>query len=177
MTAGSPGIRPRPNASDYPNHYAASDFAIGAAVIPPAEVKKMFVADLNAAGYLVVEVGIFPGKEVDLSPADFSLLSDSDKVSARPVDADAVAANVGRKYEPPGTLRNTDIYTTEAVTIARVPTVSPGTGQQGGHTTEVGTAVGVGIGAPPQLGCRFSDCTAIRTQPATRQATPRAQAT
>jgi hypothetical protein len=158
---GSPGVRPRANAADYPAHYAAAGFAIGATVIPPTEVKKMLTVDLNAAGYLAVEVGVFPlnNKEVDLSPGDFSLLSDADRVAVRPVDSDAVAAHASRKYTPPKISPNSDVYTSASVGVARVPTYDPNTGKQG-HATEIGTAAGVGVGAPPPMpgNCRFNDC-------------------
>jgi hypothetical protein len=96
FAGGSPGIRARANAADYPAHYTAADFSIGAAVIQPRDAKKILSVDLNGAGYFVVEVGVFPaqGREVDLSPADFTLLSDTDKVAARPVDAEVIASTV-----------------------------------------------------------------------------------
>jgi hypothetical protein len=159
FAGGSPGIRPRADAADYPAHFAAPDFSIGAAAISPHDVKKIFSVDLNSAGYLVVEIGIFPSKggEVDLSPADFTLRSDEEKVAARPVDSEAVAATVGRKYAPPKVPSNKDVYVTDGVTIDRVPTIDPATGRRT-NTTVVGTQTGVGIGAPAG-GCRFNDCT------------------
>src|ERR1700752_980620 len=142
LCAGSsPGVRPRATPADYPAHYAAADFAIGATVIPPADVKRIFTADLNAAGYLVVEVGVFPlnNKDVDLSPADFTLLSDADRVSVRPVDSDAVAAHVRRRNRPSRATTNSDVYTSGSVMIARVPTYDSTTGRQA-RTTGISTA-------------------------------------
>jgi hypothetical protein len=161
VAGGSPGIRPRGNAADYPAHYAVADFAIGAAVIPRGDVKKIFSVDLNGAGYLVVEVGVFPaaGREVDLSPAAFTLFSDADKVAARPVDAEAIASVVGRKYEPPRVPGKSDVYTTEGVSIDRVPTIDPATGRRT-NTTVIGTHTGVGVGAPP-ANCRFNNCDGV----------------
>jgi hypothetical protein len=150
FAGGSPGVRSRAGAADYPAHYAAAGFAIGAAVIPPGDVKKIFAVDLNSAGYLVVEVGVFPdsGHEVDLSPADFTLLSDADKVAARPVDAEAIASAVGRKYEPPKVPNKPDVYVTQGVTLGRGTTIDPATGQRTNGTV-VGTQTGVGIGGYP----------------------------
>jgi hypothetical protein len=158
FAGGSPGIRPRGSPADYPAHYGAAAFAIGAAVIPHGDVKKIFSVDLNGAGYLVVEVGVFPvdGREVDLSPAAFTLVSDGEKVAARPVDAGAIASVVGRKYDPPRVPGNSDVYVTEGVTIDRVPTIDPATGRRT-NTTVAGTQTGVGIGAPP-VNCRFNNC-------------------
>src|ERR1035441_10028323 len=98
LLASSPGIRPRASAADYPTRQAAAAFTIGAAVIPPSDVKKIFAADLNRGGYIVVEAGVFPsaGKDVDLSPGDFTLLTDAGRVATRPVDAGDVAGGVAR---------------------------------------------------------------------------------
>jgi hypothetical protein len=158
FAGGSPGIRPRGNPADYPAHDAAAEFAIGAAAITPGDIKKIFSVDLNGAGYLVVEVGVFPmaGREVDLSPAAFTLVSDAEKVAARPVDAEAIASVVGRKYDPPRVPSKSDVYVTEGISIERVPTIDPATGRRT-NTTVAGTQTGVGIGAPP-VNCRFNNC-------------------
>jgi len=65
LMASAPGIRPRADASRYPVHEQKEDYSIGAALIPTAQAKKMFAANLDRAGYVVVEVGVFPasGKE------------------------------------------------------------------------------------------------------------------
>lgn len=60
LAAGSPGIRPRADGAEYPDHDGADVAAFGVAIIPPGEVKKIFAADLNGAGYVVIEVGVFP---------------------------------------------------------------------------------------------------------------------
>ena len=61
LMASAPGIRPRADAGSYPSHQEKQDLSIGAALIPPDQAKKMFAADLNHHGYVVVEVGVFPG--------------------------------------------------------------------------------------------------------------------
>ena len=38
---GGSGIRPRGSAADYPAHSTAAEVTLGAAVIPPAQVKKL----------------------------------------------------------------------------------------------------------------------------------------
>ena len=75
LMAASPGIRPRADANSYPANEAKPDFSIGAARIPSDQVKKMFKPNLDHAGYVVIEVGVFPapGKDVDLYPTDFTL--------------------------------------------------------------------------------------------------------
>jgi hypothetical protein len=169
--AGSTGVRPRASATDYPAHQSTAGFAIGAALIPRADVKKIFAADLNSGGYVVIEVGVFPsqGKDVDLSPADFMLLTDSGRVAARPVDADAIAAALGRQHEysPP---KQTDVYTSTGVTIDRVPAIDPATGRQTNRTV-IGTREGVGVGAPP-VDCRFNDCASAPPYPGSAYPVP-----
>jgi hypothetical protein len=157
LSAGSPGVRPRAAATDYPAHQSTANFTIGAALIPRGEVKKIFATDLNGGGYVVVEVGVFPsqGRDADFSPGDFMLLTDTGKVAARPVDADAVAGAIGRDHEP-SPRKQSDIYTSTGVSIDRIPTVDPVTGRRT-NTTVVGTQEGVGVGAPP-ANCRFSNC-------------------
>jgi len=100
--AASPGIRPRGIVSDYPAHESAAAFEVGAARIPPGDVKKMFAADLSRAGYVVIEVGVYPaeGAEVDLAPDAFTLRTENGRIAARVVDTDAMAAEVARERVP-----------------------------------------------------------------------------
>jgi hypothetical protein len=158
FAGGSPGVRPRGDVADYPAHYSKPEFAIGAAAIPPGDVKKIFSVDLNNAGYLVVEVGIFPDPagEVDLSPADFTLLADTDRVSVRPVDPEAIASKLGRSYDTPKVSRSSGVYVTQGVTLGRGTGIDPATGQRTNGTV-VGTQTGVGVGGPP-VDCRFNNC-------------------
>ena len=122
---------------------------IGAALISPREVKKIFAADLNGNGYIVIEVGVFPlpGQDIDLSPGDFMLLTEKGRVAARPVDPASIAGAIGRDRQPALSKRS-DIYTTTGITVARVPAIDPATGRRN-NTTIVGTEEDIGIGAPP----------------------------
>ena len=99
---GSPGIRPRADAADYPMRRAVADVTIGAAIIPAGEVRKIFATNLDSAGYIVVEVGVFPGagKAVDLSPNDFTLRVDANSIFRRPADVEAIAAVVTKGDRP-----------------------------------------------------------------------------
>ncbi len=100
--AASPGIRPRGDVTDYPAHESTAAFEVGAVRIPPADVKKMFAADLTRAGYVVIEVGIYPveGAEVDLAPDAFTLHTENGRIAARVVDTDAMAAEIARERVP-----------------------------------------------------------------------------
>lgn len=151
LFASSPGIRPRTDAADYPAHQAAADFSLGAVAIPASQVKKIFATDINKAGYLVIEVGVYPapGREVDLSPNDFTLLTGSEGAALRPVDGDTVANVLERKDEPRPAARGPhDIYTTTGVTVGHSTYPDPVTGRRTGVITDAG----VGIGGPPPGG-------------------------
>lgn len=153
----APGLRPRTDANSYTTHVEQGGFSIGAALIPPDRVKKMFKLDLSHAGYVVIEVGVFPapGKDVDLSPGDFTLYVVGDKdVALRSVSADTITEGVvNRSHQQP-----------------RLPSPLPantsvGVGHgAGGPRTE--TDVGVGIGGPapqpcPAYGCDHQTADAI----------------
>jgi hypothetical protein len=49
MAQGRQGIRPRPNASDYPAHEAIAGTTIAAVVLSPDEVRNLFATDLHKA--------------------------------------------------------------------------------------------------------------------------------
>jgi hypothetical protein len=145
LSAGSPGVRPRASVADYRAHQATAAFTVGAAVIPRGDVKKIFAADLNGAGYIVVEAGVFPsqGQDVDLSPGDFTLLTDAGKIATRAVDAGDVAAVLARQSRSsPG------VYSGVGAGISHGSAVDPNTGRKI-DSTAVEVHGGVGVGTPP----------------------------
>ena len=168
LSAQAPGIRPRTDAASYPVHQERDDYSIGAALIPPALMKKMFAANLNRAGYVVVEVGIFPGsgKDVDLFPKDFTLWTGENSAALRPVDGDTVAEILtGSKDDQPRTRDNRGINTSTGIGIGRVSYPDPVTGRQRtGTVTE--TTAGVGVGGPAPMPCRGYDCDTMPPSPA-----------
>lgn len=166
LIAGSPGIRPRADAASYPANREGADFSIGAYVIPPDQVKKMFKLDLRHAGYVVVEVGVFPapGKDVDLYPTDFSLAM-GDKVTAlRPVSADTIAEILAGRPEPPRLSSAGDVNTEVGASVGRVSYPDPVTGRRTSGTV-TSTEAGVGVGGPASLPCRTRDCDQTTTAP------------
>ena len=96
------GIPPRGSAEEYPAHQTAGKVAIGAAYIPPVQVRKLFGEDLDKHGYVVFEVGVFPidSKQANVSAGDFKLMQGKDTSTVRAATPHGVAADVWP--EPPG---------------------------------------------------------------------------
>ena len=156
LMASAPGIRPRAAADSYPSHQDKQDLSIGAALIPPEQAKKMFAADLNHAGYVVIEVGVFPGpgQDVDLNPHDFMLSVGGNSVALRPVDAGTIAEIVAGKQDVPAPRSGPhDINTSTGISVGRVSYPDPVTGRQTSGTVTT-TETGVGIGGPAPQPCR-----------------------
>ena len=138
----SNGIRPRGSAADYPAHAASDGVTIAAAVVPPAQVHKIFSADLNNAGYIVIEVAVYPesGRDVDVSSGDFMLSPAGETSAVPPVSARTIAGVLDRKNSPPRS-RDTDV----AATIGYETGTDPVTGQR-----RSGTYTGVAVENGPQ---------------------------
>lgn len=86
--AGDTPVSPRPKPTDYPAHDSVKTAAIGAAIVPPDQVKKIFSAD-TAKTYVVVEVAVYPesGASLDVDLIDFALKTGDQVVrSSEPLD-------------------------------------------------------------------------------------------
>lgn len=173
LMAAAPGIRPRADANSYPVHVEQADFSIGAVVIPPEQVKKMFKLDLNHAGYVVIEIGVFPapGKDVDLYPTDFTLSVREKSTPLRPVPADTVAEIVAGKPEPPRARDPLGVNTEAGIAVGHASYPDPVTGRRtSGTITE--TEGGVGVGGPAPQSCRGYDCSPTTPAPPVSQPSP-----
>jgi hypothetical protein len=174
LIAASPGIRPRADADRYPSHQQKDEYSIGAALIPQAQAKKMFAANLDRAGYLVVEVGVFPapGKDVDLYPTDFTLYVGENAPALRAVDGDTIAGILTGSKDDVARVPRTgphDINTSAGIGIGRASYPDPVTGRQT-HGTVTETTAGVGIGGPAPCG-RY-DCGGYPSAPPASSTTP-----
>jgi hypothetical protein len=142
------GIRPRGTATDYPAHETAGGITVAGAVIPPDQCRRMFSVDLDHAGYVVVEVAIYPenNREVDLSSADFMLRIGSDSDATRAISARSLAAVLYKKdNRPPQVNLPVDVAT--GSTIGWENGRDPITGQRrSGVYTGGGVGVGTGTG-------------------------------
>jgi hypothetical protein len=71
-TAAERGVKPRPAPAEYTFRSSAGSLTIGAELIPARRVAQLFSTDLNR-GYMIVEVGVYPGTDqnVELDARDF----------------------------------------------------------------------------------------------------------
>jgi hypothetical protein len=147
--AADTGMRPRGDARDYPAHAASNGVTIAAAVLSADDAKRVFGKDITRAGYLIMEVAVYPesGVSINLAGRDFILRAGSDAVIIRPVGAGTVAAvlfpkqKIDQQQKPPG---NVHIY--------QSTTVGYETGSYGGRRTSgvyAGSGVGVAVGDDP----------------------------
>jgi hypothetical protein len=158
LLAGDHGIPPRA-VNEYASHVTVSGITLAASVVPPDQVKKLFSKDLTHAGYIVVEVGVFPesGGTADFSSDEFTLRvgTDANIVQAqtpRSVAGGEKAPVTASKTIPPQLPGNIQVYNTTTVGYE-----SGGYGRKGGVYTATGVGVGVGGGgvgpAPDPRGC------------------------
>src|SRR5689334_13565137 len=144
------GLRPRASASDYPARQTGAAAGVGAALLAPEEVKKLFAVDLTKMGYVVVELAIYPERTVDVATRDFLLRVTSSGSTMRPVAPSVIAARLDDKKhpsQPPKVPERVQVYT--GGTIGYESGGYNGRRTHGVYT-EAGVGVGVGgPGAPP----------------------------
>ena len=141
-----PGIRPRASASDYPAQQSGAGVTLGAAIVPPDQVKKLFAVDLNKLGYTVVEMAVYPDRDVEIAARDFLLRADQRRQRPlRPVAPSTIAGALEKtrrlrsRRNCPGLCRCT---AARRSATGRVVRRTPA----GGVYTE--STVGVGVGDP-----------------------------
>jgi hypothetical protein len=155
MAGTQEGITPRGSASDYAVHTELDDFALGACLLTPEQVRSNFASDLNR-GYVVIEVSIYPkaGKSFEVARRDFILKKADGGVLARPSDPKTVAAILQKTA---GSDRDVTLYPSVAVGYESGPRAyDPVTGTQRGRGVYIATGVGVGVG-PSQSGASEQD--------------------
>jgi hypothetical protein len=146
--AADNGTRPRPSSADYPVSRPAKTATIGAVLVTPDQIKRMFPADLNKK-YAVVEVAIYPqaGEVVDIKSLDFGLQFGTDVVRY-PATPQDIAAAWREKRDPPSLGNGVEVTTETGVTYGSG--IDPATGQRTrGWSTYEG--VGVGVGRPSNV--------------------------
>lgn len=154
LAAAGDGIRPRGSSADYAAHITTTGVSIGAAVVPADQVRKLFRTDLNHAGYVVVEIGVFPesGQELKVAQNDFMLRAGAEGNVVRAATGETIAAVISDKYAPkePKQIggRGVDVYPT--ANIGYESGTDPYSGRRvGGVYGGAGVGVGVGGGSGP----------------------------
>ena len=142
------GIPVRPAPADYATRNVVEGITVAASVVPPDQLRKLFSKDLSHEGYVVIEVAVYPapGKELDLTPDEFTLRV-GENGAFLPSQTPAQIAAGDKKSRPPSTTPpqlpdNVHVYQT-----ATIGYESRGNGQygrQGGVYTGTSTTVGVG---------------------------------
>ena len=147
------GIHPRPAIEDYPAHQNARTqdtrtVAIGAALLPGRQVKKVFSPDLDKT-YVVVEMGLFPiqGGKVKVAAVDFALKIGDDLIY--PATAPAAAASLDRGRDPNRGWNNNGVHGTAGAAIGYESGTDPVTGQRVHGWTK---SAGVGVTNDPAAG-------------------------
>jgi hypothetical protein len=147
-SGGPRGSTPRPWAESYHSHAQRDGVSVGAELLTPKQVHKVFVADLNRC-CLVVEFAFYPNKDKDsheLSLDDFALFLAGSDIAMKPESAKVVAARLQKKASPqsPGAVQGGATVGYESGTYT-----DPVTGQQTKvHSVYTETDVGVGVGNP-----------------------------
>ena len=132
------GIRPRAAATDYAAHASAGGATIAATILSPAEAKKAFAVDPNKLGYTVVEIAVYPDRDVEIAARDFLLRVEKDGRTVRPASPAAIGDRPAAK--PP--------KIPEHVQVHGGGTVGYESGRYG-RGVYTGGGVGVTVGAPP----------------------------
>ena len=162
LAADRPGVSPRAASKDYPVSDHSGGVTIAAVLLPPGKAQRQFAPEVARAGYLVLEVAIYPdrGKTADISPKDFSLLADPDSAPVFP-DTPAEVVTQVLATAGPRALSSTSsgpsrVQTTTTDTIGVTSGgYDPTTGRRYPAGVYTGTGVGVGNGGPatdPRLG-------------------------
>jgi len=143
-------VPPRDSAAAYPAHSERRSIAIGAQLLSRDQVHGSFSSELDRA-YLVVEVGVFPNEQIDLSLLNFTLIPAGSHTSLRPVQPKVAAAVLqkpgsDRKSGGPG-----DITLYPSVGVGYESGPGWDGRRRGGWTTSTGVGVGIGgqQGPPP----------------------------
>ncbi|HEY1185970.1 MAG TPA: hypothetical protein VGE89_17380 [Bryobacteraceae bacterium] len=88
------GLAPRGGPSDYAAHASAGQLTVAATTVSTDQVKKIFRARIDQAGYIVFEVALYPepGSEANVYLGDFALCLGPDGTTVRAAEPGVIAA-------------------------------------------------------------------------------------
>lgn len=158
-TLSAAGTKPRAGAEAYKSHQSKDGLAIGAEILPAAQVKNIFVTDLR--GYVVVEVGIYPdAAPLEVTHMDFLLRCGSDQ-NTRAANPTAIARQIQASKGAPPNSGDIGIIGSGAVGYESGP-------YHRGVYTDVGVGVAAGgpsgPGIPPPPGTSDRDRRIMETE-------------
>jgi hypothetical protein len=136
------GVRPRDAAADYAARASGNSATVGATILTPDQAKKLFAVDLHKLGYTVVEVAVYPERDVEVAARDFLLKVGTDGNTVRPATPAAIAGRIDRKSDsskPPKIPERVQVHGSETIGYETGPY------HRGVYTD---SRVGVGVGAP-----------------------------
>lgn len=142
--AGDTGVPPRASSRDYPVSRPAKNAAIGAALLPADQVKKILPAEIGKK-YVVVEVAVYPqaGSTVDVVSLDFALKFGPDQIRYASTPRDV--ASGWQENQPP--LPNRGVHVTAETGVAYDTGNDPGTGRV--HERSTYESISVTNNPPP----------------------------
>jgi hypothetical protein len=143
-SAGDTGVSPKPKPTDYPVHDSAKTAILGAAVVPPDQVRNLFSSAM-AKNYVVVEVAIYPedNRTFNVDLIDFELNTGDQFVRAsEPADLGTIWPSAKAPSIGNG---GPNVTTETGVIVARE--TDPVTGRP---RTNVGTYEGVAVSNYPR---------------------------
>ena len=147
---GPDGLTPRDSAHDYPAQETSGGVTLAVSAVSREQARKLFAADLSKAGFLVIEVAVYPeGKGADVSYRDFMMRMGSD--SLRAADPSAIASQLAQKNRPRRDLpQDLAVSSTASIGYESGPGYdeSGRPRQRGGVYSGAGVAVGREDGAP-----------------------------
>jgi hypothetical protein len=154
--ASDNGVPPRRNASDYPVQQSvktpAGLAAVGAAIVPDDQVRKMFSSEISR-DYIVVEVAMYPAdsKSFDADRYDFGLKiggSKGDRVAHADSPSDVALPPYERRPDLGGP--ESKVNVTQEAGVAVAHTNDPYYGKRTSVGTYEGTTVSNGPAPPSQ---------------------------
>jgi hypothetical protein len=154
------GTVPRASAESYPAHAQQTEAKLGAALLTPEQVHKLFATEVSKC-CLVVEVALYPQPEntVTVSTADFVLRAGNSDIATRASSPELVAAMLQPRPASGSRSGGTDVVITPTSSVGyESGGYDPITGQRrsGGVYTSTGVGVGAG-GKGPQAGSSDRD--------------------
>jgi hypothetical protein len=137
------GVRPRDAAADYASHASGNSATVGATILTPDQAKKLFAVDLHKLGYTVVEIAVYPDRDVEIAARDF-LMKVGDGSTSRPAAPSTIAGRIDKKNDsskPPKIPERVQVHGSETIGYESGPY------HRGVYTD---SRVGVGVGTPQQ---------------------------